>query len=72
MKVLYGGLIKEAREEIGLSQHELADLVKCSYHYISNIEANRVSFGIKKANLILSKLGFEIIHLVKLKKIGDE
>jgi len=69
MRVLYGSLVKEAREILGISQKELADLTGKSYHYISNIEENRVSFGIKNANNILSKMGFEIVHLVKLSKI---
>lgn len=72
MKILYGGLVKEAREWQGLTQHELADLVGKSYHYISNIEENRVSFGAKTANAILNKLGFEITHLVKLTKLREQ
>lgn len=55
-----GIIIRKIRQEQGLSQQELADLLETTKSYISNIE-NGDTISISKLKSILDKMGYGLI-----------
>lgn len=68
----YGKKIKEAREKSGLSQLDFAILTGVTRAYISNIEAERVSYSLKKANILLKFIGYKIEDSYCLIQLNEE
>jgi len=68
----YGRLVKEARIKAGLSQKQLSDLTGVKYTYINNVESEKVSFSLKKANELLKFIGYEIQETTYLTGQGEE
>jgi len=66
----YGRLVKEARIKAGLSQKQLSDLTGVKYTYINNVESEKVSFSLKKANELLKFIGYEIQDINHLTELG--
>jgi predicted transcriptional regulator len=60
-------LLKEAREELHITQMELARQMNCSNVYISRIESGEQKLSIHKATRIAELLGMELLITVKRK-----
>ena len=43
-----GSLIRQRRQELGLSQSQLANMLGCRGHWISQLENGRVNFPVKR------------------------
>lgn len=68
----YGKFIKEAREKVGLTQPQFSELTGVTRAYINNIEANRVSYSLKKANILLKFIGYKIEDSYSLIQLNEK
>lgn len=62
----YGGLIKERRTVLGLTQQDLSDYTGLSLRIIKSVEAEKGNPSLKTLEKIADVLGLEIIIKVKV------
>ena len=62
----YGGLIKERRTILGLTQQDLSDYTGLSLRIIKSVEAEKGNPSLKTLEKIADVLGLEIIIKVKV------
>ena len=62
----YGGLIKERRTVLGLTQQDLSDYTGLSLRIIKSVESEKGNPSLKTLEKIADVLGLEIIIKVKV------
>ena len=64
LSAVFGRVVWQRRESLGLSQEGLADLARLHRTYISSIERGRVRLGLDVAQRIASALGVPLSSLI--------